>query len=77
MAALVTIHNDGPDEIMVKLGPRWVRLAAGESTRTNATHPVEVEPMPKVDPELLKVDLGVIPGSKRDGDLPPCRMAGD
>lgn len=75
MAALVTIHNDGPDAAMVRIGPRWVRLEAGESTRTNATHPLEIEPLPKVDPTLLKVDLGIIPG--KDDNLPPCQLASD
>lgn len=74
MAALVTIFNEGPDEAMVKIGPRWVRLAPGESTRTNATHPLEVEPMPKVDPAALAIDLGHTPG---EAPKPPCRLAND
>lgn len=76
MAALVTIYNDGPDEIEVKLGGRWLRLSAGQSTRTNATLPVEVNPMPKTDPVLLALDLGHTPEQQRN-NLPPCRVASD
>lgn len=74
MAALVTVYNDGPDEIEVKLGGRWVRLMAGQSTRTNATVPLEVEPMPKADPVTLALDLGYSPEHPRPA---PCRVASD
>lgn len=74
MGALITIHNDGPDEIEVRIGGRWVRLAAGESTRTNATVPVEANPLPKLDPAALAVDLGHTPG---EAPKPPCRLAND
>lgn len=74
MASLVTIHNEGPDDAMVRIGARWVRLAAGESTRTNATLPVDVQPVPKVDPHLLAIDLGATPG---EAPKPPCQLAND
>lgn len=74
MGALATVYNEGPDALQVRIGGRWVKLDAGQSTRFNATVPVEFEPLPKVDPAELALHLGNLPHKPAE---PPCRLAND
>lgn len=74
MGALVTVRNDGPDDLQARIGGRWVVLHANESTRFNATVPVEFEATPTLAPAELALHLGVSPERPAE---PPCRLAHD
>lgn len=69
MAALVTVHNDGPDAVELRVGRRSVLLSAGEEFRMSTANVVSVGPLPKIDPQELALHMGTRP------DVAPCRYA--
>lgn len=74
MGALLSIHNDGPDAVHVRIGGRWVQLQAGEGTRVNATVGVEFEPIPTIKPEDMALHQGYAPDKPKE---PACRLANE
>lgn len=58
MAALVTVRNDGPDAVELRIGRKSVLLYAGKSHCVATSHAVEVNNLPKLSAEELALHMG-------------------
>lgn len=65
MAALVTVHNDGPDAMEVRIGCRSVLLYAGQDFRIATSHAVQLHHLPQISAEELALHMG---GRVQDGE---------
>lgn len=73
MGAQVTVRNDGPDAVEVRIGPSSRLLHAGQSICVaTAAKRVEVTPLVPLTPAEMAMHMGSSPN--RDT---PCRYAED
>jgi hypothetical protein len=66
MAALVTVHNDGPDAVEIRVGRRSLLLYAGQDFRVATNHAVEVANLPKISADELALHMGGRPREERN-----------
>lgn len=63
MAALVSVHNDGPDAVEIRLGRRSILLVAGGDFRVATSQAVELSLLPPVSREDMALHMGTRPAT--------------
>lgn len=64
MAALVTIHNDGPDSVELRVGRRSILLHAGQDFRVATSATVGIVPLVPVSADELAMHMGGRPATE-------------
>lgn len=66
MGALVSVHNDGPDAVELRIGGRSLLLYAGQDYKVATSHVVEVCMLPKISAEELAMHMGGRPSESQN-----------
>jgi hypothetical protein len=65
VGALVTVHNDGPDSVEVRVGRRSILLHAGQDFRVSTASNVGIAPLTPISADELALHMG---GRPSDGE---------
>jgi hypothetical protein len=66
MGALVTVHNDGPDAVEIRIGRRSILLQAGGDFRVSTASTVGILPLAPISAEDLALHMGGRPPSENN-----------
>lgn len=64
MAALVSVHNDGPDTVEVRVGRRSILLHAGQDFRVATASVVAVAALAPISADELALHMGGRPAGE-------------
>jgi hypothetical protein len=66
VAALVSVHNDGPDAIELRIGRQSILLQPGHDYRVATSAAVELCPLARIDPLDLAMHMGGRPSTEHN-----------